>query len=88
MSGKRSRSFKCAVHHRDRLVCSQNDFHLINQPPTFFQRYSNSFYFKKKKKVLLQRIICEVGGCQKKGGLERPPNFQSVNQSSKKKICP
>nr|CAH0103123.1 unnamed protein product [Daphnia galeata] len=38
MSGKRSRSFKCAVHHRDRQVCSENDFHLLLQPPTFFQR--------------------------------------------------
>ncbi|XP_046449667.1 rhomboid-related protein 2-like [Daphnia pulex] len=38
MSGKRSRSFKCAVHHRDRQVCSENDFHLLLQPPTLFQR--------------------------------------------------
>lgn len=67
MSGKRSRSFKCALHHRDRLVCSQNDFHLINQPPTLFQRYSISLR-RKKKEVLLQRIIIEVGGCQKNEG--------------------
>ncbi|KAI9563183.1 putative rhomboid-related protein 3-like [Daphnia sinensis] len=38
MSGKRSRSFKCAVHHRDRQVCSENDFHLLLKPPTLFQR--------------------------------------------------
>lgn len=38
MSGKRSRSFKCAVHHRDRQICSQNDFHLLVQQPTFFAR--------------------------------------------------
>ncbi|TDG47363.1 hypothetical protein AWZ03_006222 [Drosophila navojoa] len=36
MSGKRSRSFKCAVHHRDREVCSENDFQLvISEPPLF-----------------------------------------------------
>ncbi|XP_043280594.1 protein rhomboid-like isoform X1 [Venturia canescens] len=36
MSGKRTRSFKCAVHHRDREVCSENDFHiLVNEPPLF-----------------------------------------------------
>lgn len=45
MSGKRSRSFKCAVHHRDRQVCSENDFHLLLQPPTLFQRYSIAFFF-------------------------------------------
>lgn len=33
MSGKRSRSFKCAVHHRDREVCSENDFHLVDPDP-------------------------------------------------------
>ncbi|GAB0098281.1 Protein rhomboid [Sergentomyia squamirostris] len=38
MSGKRSRSFKCAVHHRDREVCSENDFHIIFQDPPFFER--------------------------------------------------
>ncbi|XP_016993956.1 protein rhomboid [Drosophila takahashii] len=36
MSGKRTRSFKCAVHHRDREVCSENDFQLVlNEPPLF-----------------------------------------------------
>lgn len=39
MSGKRSRSFKCAVHHRDREVCSENDFHLIFEYQPLFQRY-------------------------------------------------
>uniref|UniRef100_A0A182FHU1 Rhomboid-like protein n=1 Tax=Anopheles albimanus TaxID=7167 RepID=A0A182FHU1_ANOAL len=38
MSGKRSRSFKCAVHHRDREVCSENDFHLIFEDPPLFRR--------------------------------------------------
>uniref|UniRef100_A0A336K0V8 CSON003672 protein n=1 Tax=Culicoides sonorensis TaxID=179676 RepID=A0A336K0V8_CULSO len=38
MSGKRTRSFKCAVHHRDREVCSQNDFHLIFEDPPLFKR--------------------------------------------------
>ncbi|XP_046751049.1 protein rhomboid [Diprion similis] len=38
MSGKRSRSFKCAVHHRDREVCSENDFHLLVHEPPLFQR--------------------------------------------------
>ncbi|XP_033159493.1 protein rhomboid isoform X1 [Drosophila mauritiana] len=36
MSGKRTRSFKCAVHQRDREVCSENDFQLVlNEPPLF-----------------------------------------------------
>ncbi|XP_077299822.1 rhomboid-related protein 3-like [Arctopsyche grandis] len=38
MSGKRSRSFKCAVHHRDREVCSENDFHLLQRDPPLFAR--------------------------------------------------
>ncbi|XP_050337460.1 protein rhomboid isoform X3 [Bactrocera neohumeralis] len=38
MSGKRSRSFKCAVHHRDREVCSENDFHLVIEDPPFFKK--------------------------------------------------
>ena len=38
MSGKRSHSFKCAVHHRDREVCSENDFHLLLEEPTFFKK--------------------------------------------------
>ncbi|XP_037094123.1 protein rhomboid-like [Pollicipes pollicipes] len=38
MTGKRSRSFKCAVHHRDREVRSENDFHLITKPVSAFQR--------------------------------------------------
>lgn len=43
MSGKRTRSFKCAVHHRDREVCSENDFHLLVHEPPLFRRYD---YFK------------------------------------------
>jgi len=36
MTGKRTRSFKCAVHHRDREVSSENDFHLfLVEPPLF-----------------------------------------------------
>ncbi|KAL7643974.1 UNVERIFIED_CONTAM: hypothetical protein RMT77_005987 [Armadillidium vulgare] len=38
MSGKRSRSFKCAVHQRDREVTSENDFHLLIKQPTLFHR--------------------------------------------------
>ncbi|KAF0300919.1 Protein rhomboid [Amphibalanus amphitrite] len=38
MTGKRTRSFKCAVHHRDREVRSENDFHLITKPISPFQR--------------------------------------------------
>ncbi|XP_055841546.1 protein rhomboid [Episyrphus balteatus] len=38
MSGKRSRSFKCAVHQRDREICSENDFHLILEEPPFFKK--------------------------------------------------
>jgi len=38
MSGKRSRSFKCAVHHRDGQVWSEDDFHLITKPASPFQR--------------------------------------------------
>lgn len=38
MSGKRRRSFKCAVHHRDREVSSENDFHILVQQPTLFNR--------------------------------------------------
>ncbi|CAD6221206.1 GSCOCG00005088001-RA-CDS [Cotesia congregata] len=38
MSGKRTRSFKCAVHHRDREVSSENDFHLLIHEPPFFHR--------------------------------------------------
>ncbi|XP_063980370.1 protein rhomboid [Diachasmimorpha longicaudata] len=38
MSGKRTRSFKCAVHHRDREVCSENDFHLLIHEPPLFHR--------------------------------------------------
>ena len=29
MTGKRSQSFKCAVHHRDREVWSGSDYHLL-----------------------------------------------------------
>ncbi|CAD7082034.1 unnamed protein product [Hermetia illucens] len=38
MSGKRTRSFKCAVHHRDREVCSENDFHIMLEEPPFFKK--------------------------------------------------
>lgn len=38
MSGKRTRSFKCAVHHRDREVCSENDFHLVTEETPFFKK--------------------------------------------------
>ncbi|XP_030380170.1 protein rhomboid-like [Scaptodrosophila lebanonensis] len=38
MSGKRTRSFKCAVHHRDREVCSENDFQLVLNEPPFFKK--------------------------------------------------
>lgn len=38
MSGKRSRSFKCAVHHRDREVCSENDFQLVLSEPPLFRK--------------------------------------------------
>ncbi|CAL8122895.1 unnamed protein product [Orchesella dallaii] len=42
MTGKRSRSFKCAVHQRDREVCSESDFHLLPlgyQSPTGVKRF-------------------------------------------------
>ncbi|MPC70505.1 hypothetical protein E2C01_064755 [Portunus trituberculatus] len=42
MSGKRSRSFKCAVHHRDRQVASENDFHLLFHEPPIFNKLANS----------------------------------------------
>ena len=38
MSGKRSRSFKCAVHHRDREISSEKDYHLLPKNPTLFQK--------------------------------------------------
>nr|CAH7765371.1 unnamed protein product [Callosobruchus chinensis] len=38
MTGKRTRSFKCAVHHRDRFVSSLNDFHLLLVEPPLFRR--------------------------------------------------
>ncbi|XP_072747984.1 protein rhomboid isoform X1 [Anoplolepis gracilipes] len=38
MSGKRTRSFKCAVHYRDREICSENDFHLLVHEPPLFRR--------------------------------------------------
>ncbi|CAM1312480.1 RHBDL3 (predicted) [Pycnogonum litorale] len=38
MSGKRSRSFKIAVHHRDREVWSENDFHLLPEDRPLFDR--------------------------------------------------
>uniref|UniRef100_A0A146M6D2 Protein rhomboid n=1 Tax=Lygus hesperus TaxID=30085 RepID=A0A146M6D2_LYGHE len=38
MSGKRRRSFKCAVHHLDREVSSENDFHIILEEPPAFER--------------------------------------------------
>jgi hypothetical protein len=39
MTGKRTRSFKCAVHQRDREVCSENDFHILVQEPPVFRRW-------------------------------------------------
>ncbi|CAB0018423.1 unnamed protein product [Nesidiocoris tenuis] len=38
MSGKRRRSFKCAVHHLDREVSSENDFQIIFEQPPPFER--------------------------------------------------
>ncbi|KAH8302049.1 hypothetical protein KR044_002264 [Drosophila immigrans] len=38
MSGKRTRSFKCAVHQRDREVCSENDFQLVLSEPPLFRK--------------------------------------------------
>ncbi|KAK7790809.1 hypothetical protein R5R35_012064 [Gryllus longicercus] len=38
MSGKRSRSFKCAVHQRDREVSSENDFHVLAREPPAFRK--------------------------------------------------
>ncbi|XP_013794437.1 protein rhomboid-like [Limulus polyphemus] len=38
MSGKRTRSFKIAVHHRDREVWSENDFHLLARELGLFYR--------------------------------------------------
>ncbi|XP_063534161.1 rhomboid-related protein 2 isoform X1 [Cydia strobilella] len=38
MSGKRTRSYRCAVHQRDREVSSENDFRLLLEDPTFFAR--------------------------------------------------
>ncbi|VVC44262.1 Hypothetical protein CINCED_3A014559 [Cinara cedri] len=38
MSGKRRRSFKCAIHHRDKEVNSENDFHIIFKEPTLHQK--------------------------------------------------
>ncbi|ALC42852.1 stet [Drosophila busckii] len=38
MSGKRTRSFKCAVHYRDREVCSENDFQLVLSEPPLFRK--------------------------------------------------
>ncbi|XP_025194980.1 rhomboid-related protein 2-like isoform X1 [Melanaphis sacchari] len=38
MSGKRRRSFKCAIHHRDKEINSENDFHIIFQEPTLHQK--------------------------------------------------
>ena len=43
MTGKRTRSFKCAVHHRDREVCSENDFHILVQEPPVFRRWVNKW---------------------------------------------
>ncbi|XP_044760040.1 protein rhomboid isoform X1 [Coccinella septempunctata] len=37
MTGKRTRSFKCAVHHRDREVSSESDYHLITENPSIFR---------------------------------------------------
>ncbi|XP_050423690.1 protein rhomboid isoform X2 [Adelges cooleyi] len=38
MSGKRRRSFKCAIHHRDKEVNSLNDFHILIKKPTLRQK--------------------------------------------------
>ncbi|XP_014275288.1 protein rhomboid isoform X1 [Halyomorpha halys] len=38
MSGKRRRSFKCAVHQLDREVSSEHDFHLVLRQPPLFTR--------------------------------------------------
>ncbi|KAK9883249.1 hypothetical protein WA026_001438 [Henosepilachna vigintioctopunctata] len=38
MTGKRTRSFKCAVHHRDREVSSESDYHLITEEPSIFRK--------------------------------------------------
>ncbi|CAH0389212.1 unnamed protein product [Bemisia tabaci] len=38
MTDKRRRSFKCALHSRDGLVSSQNDFHIIFKQPPIFSR--------------------------------------------------
>uniref|UniRef100_T1J9T3 Peptidase S54 rhomboid domain-containing protein n=1 Tax=Strigamia maritima TaxID=126957 RepID=T1J9T3_STRMM len=38
MSGKRTRSFKIAVHHRDREVWSETDFHLIVPETSFIRK--------------------------------------------------
>ncbi|XP_076310078.1 rhomboid serine protease stem cell tumor isoform X2 [Tachypleus tridentatus] len=38
MSGKRTRSFKIAVHHRDREVWSENNFHIVTRNTRFFHR--------------------------------------------------
>lgn len=38
MSGKRRRSFKCAVHQLDREVSSEHDFHLVLREPPLFKR--------------------------------------------------
>ena len=35
MSGKRTPSFQCAMHHRDRQVTGQGDFHLSTRQPLF-----------------------------------------------------
>ncbi|XP_055377175.1 protein rhomboid [Condylostylus longicornis] len=46
MSGKRTRSFKCAVHHRDREISSENDFHLILEEPPFFKKMVKTIAFE------------------------------------------
>uniref|UniRef100_A0A6A7FS57 rhomboid protease n=1 Tax=Hirondellea gigas TaxID=1518452 RepID=A0A6A7FS57_9CRUS len=38
MSGKRTRSFKCAVHQTDGEISSLTDFHVSTQQPPFFAR--------------------------------------------------
>ncbi|XP_067129225.1 rhomboid-related protein 2-like [Centruroides vittatus] len=38
MSGKRTRSFKIAVHHKDREVWSEHDFRLLTSEPGLFHR--------------------------------------------------
>lgn len=62
MSGKRSRSFKCAVHHRDREVCSENDLRLIDD--RLADRYQHQHhrqqpYFRRMVTVIAMEVLPE-----------------------------